>query len=494
MSSRPAYFGVALGLMLLALAVAVRPAAAQDQPIIVEADQIVYDQTQQRIDAAGNVRIRYRGVIIRADRATIDLAAQRLQATGNVVVTDERGQTLRGQTLTYDFQARRAELSPAATTVNGVNLRGERVVAEPSRILGTAATFTTCDPDQPAYRVTAREVEVVPGDRLIARQASLWLGSVRLFTLPQLTVSLRTAEATARSFPTGGYSPGEGFWVQYAWETPVGEGTGRLFGRLGTLSAQGGAQLLQYPLGSFGASVSATLQAGWLLRNGWGSPLISRIRYRLALDIPPLQLTPSLTWQAGVSWQDSFYGTGQRQSIAHADTAVTYRLDDHARVRLRAVLTSVSGTSPLWFDMLEASRRPNRLEALYLWRGERGGIDTHWQTGLIFHLSDGTTSVLAEYGRRAADRFHWSVGTQYNLVTHTVRLFTDSGFALTPRTYVTVQADYNVTRARFKELDLLVRTRVCDCIGVAFRYRVIRREFWLEVGVLPAASAPTTTP
>jgi hypothetical protein len=79
-------------------------------------------------------------------------------------------------------------------------------------------------------------------------------------------------------------------------------------------------------------------------------------------------------------------------------------------------------------------------------------------------------------------------------VTHTVRLFTDSGFALTPRTYVTVQADYNVTRARFKELDLLVRTRLCDCIGVAFRYRVIRREFWLEVGVLPAAPAPTTTP
>jgi len=43
-------------------------------------------------------------------------------------------------------------------------------------------------------------------------------------------------------------------------------------------------------------------------------------------------------------------------------------------------------------------------------------------------------------------------------------------------------------------LDLLVRTRLCDCIGVAFRYRVIRREFWLEVGVLPAAPAPTTTP
>ena len=46
-------------------------------------------------------------------------------------------------------------------------------------------------------RTPAAAAGLAPGDRLIARQATLWLGSVRLFTLPQLTVSLRSAEATA---------------------------------------------------------------------------------------------------------------------------------------------------------------------------------------------------------------------------------------------------------------------------------------------------------
>lgn len=496
MPIRPVWsLGVAVGLLLLALTLAVRPAAAQDaQPIVVEADQIVYDQAAQRIDAAGNVRVRSRGVTVRADRATIDLAAQRLTATGNVVVTDERGQTLRGQTLTYDFKNKRADISPAATTVNGVNVRSERVVAQPEHIVGGPTTFTTCDPEKPAYRVTAREVDVIPGDRLIARQATLWLGSVRLFTLPQLTVSLRSAEATARSFPTGGHSPGEGLWGQYNWQMPLGDGTGVMFVRIGTLSAQAGAQVLQYPTGLGETTVSATLQGGWLLRSGWGSPLISRIRYRLEFDVPPVPLTPSLSWQAGLSWQDSFYGTGQRLSVARAESALTYRLDEHARLRLRTVLTWATGRSPFWFEQRDERSRPQRVEATYLWRGEAAGIQTHWQTGLIYRLHDRTTSVLAEYGRVAPDRYHWSLGTQYNLDTHTLRLFTDSGIALSPRTYFTVQADYNVTRARFKELDLLVRTKFCDCIGVAVRYRVIRRELWLEVVILPAIPPPSTAP
>jgi hypothetical protein len=372
---------------------------------------------------------------------------------------------------------------------------GERVIAEPARILGEGATFTTCDPQQPAYRVTARQVEVIPGDRLVAHQASLWLGSVKLFTLSQLTISLRTAEATARSFPSGGYSPGEGLWVEYGWETPLGGGTGRIFGRVGTLSAQAGLQLLKYPVGPSGASLSAALQGGWLLRRAWGSPLISRIQYRLAFDVPPVKLTPQLTWQAAASWQDSFYGTGRRQSIARAESLLVYHIDADSKLQLRTVLTSVSGRSPFLFENLDARRRPNRLEAQYLHRSDLGGgVETRWRTGVIFHLANGTTSVLGEYGRTVAGRYHWSVGTQYNLMTHTARLFTDSGAALSPRTYLTVQADYNVSRARFKRLDFLVRSRVCDCIGVAFRYRVIQQEFWLEVGVLPATPVPTTEP
>jgi lipopolysaccharide transport protein LptA len=491
---------VAAAFVPLAILLAEAPAAAQEQPapeqpIVIEADQIVYDQAQQVVDATGHVRIRHLGVTVLADRAVVDLQGQRLQATGNpVVLIDEKGRRLEGQTLTYDFQAKRAELVPAATTVDGMHVRGARLQAEPSRIQVEGGTFTTCNPDRPAYRVTAAQVEIIPGDHLTAHQASLWLGSVRLFTLAQLTVSLRTAEGTARSFPRAGYSPGEGLWIEYGPEVPLGKGTGRLYGRVGTLSIQGGAELLKYPLGSSGASLSALLTAGWL-RNTWGSPLISRIQYRLALDVPPVRVTPNLTWQAALSWQDAFYGTGTRLSAARAESLLAYHLDSNSTLRLRVALTSVSGRSAFRFENLDARRQPNRVVLDYAHRSDRiSGLQSTWDAGVIFHLRNGTTSVRGEYGQQVADRYHWSIGTQYNLVTRVVRLSTDSGFAVSPHAYFTVLADYNVTTTRFKRVDLLLQSRLCDCFSLSMRYRVIQREFWLEIGLLPPPPAPPPAP
>src|SRR3990170_539967 len=103
------------------------PAAAQPAPLVVDGDQIVYDQSTQTVEAEGNVRLRYRGIRLSADRVVFDLAREQLTAEGRVVLIDAAGRELRGQRLTYDVRLQLAEVQRADH--RGPHLRAERAPA-----------------------------------------------------------------------------------------------------------------------------------------------------------------------------------------------------------------------------------------------------------------------------------------------------------------------------------------------------------------------------
>src|SRR3990170_775349 len=210
------------------------PAAAQPAPLVVDGDQIVYDQSTQTVEAEGNVRLRYRGIRLSADRVVFDLAREQLTAEGRVVLIDAAGRELRGQRLTYDVRLQLAEVQRAQTIVDRIYVQSEHLRAEPSRILGTDTMVTPCDPARPAVRVTARQIEIIPGDRLTARRASLWVGRYRVLTLPVLTMSLRSSEETARSLPRIGYNTTDGLWADYSYAYDPGSLPSALYVKYGT--------------------------------------------------------------------------------------------------------------------------------------------------------------------------------------------------------------------------------------------------------------------
>src|SRR4029077_1702431 len=71
--------------------------AANDKQMLVRADEVDYDYSNDRVSAVGNVQIYYSGSTLETDRVIYDQKTKRLHAEGNVRLTDADGKVTYGQ-------------------------------------------------------------------------------------------------------------------------------------------------------------------------------------------------------------------------------------------------------------------------------------------------------------------------------------------------------------------------------------------------------------
>ena len=74
----------------------VRPERSQEQ-MLVRADEINYDYTNERVSAVGNVQLYFGNSTLEADRVISDQKTKRLHAEGNVQLTDGDGTVTHGE-------------------------------------------------------------------------------------------------------------------------------------------------------------------------------------------------------------------------------------------------------------------------------------------------------------------------------------------------------------------------------------------------------------
>lgn len=72
-------------------------------------------------------------------------------------------------------------------------------------------TFTTCTSVRPDYRVVAKEVTILPNNKLHARDVSLYLGRLRVLTLPSIKLRIGGRSTSNAVFPRPGYDDYDGF-------------------------------------------------------------------------------------------------------------------------------------------------------------------------------------------------------------------------------------------------------------------------------------------
>ncbi|PYT52184.1 MAG: hypothetical protein DMG46_27595 [Acidobacteria bacterium] len=139
-----------------------------------------------------------------------------------------------------------------------------------------------------------------------------------------------------------------------------------------------------------------------------------------------------------------------------------------------------------------------RLE--YAKTGMRGdAIATTFKAGAFYDylpntLSTNTTSVTVTYGERLPNRFHWELQPEYNLDKHFVTMITDTGIALGTHVYFTVQAKYETATPRFEDLDYIVTAQIRDCFELSIKYRQVRQELWIALGISPTPVWQTQYP
>src|SRR5205085_2904755 len=155
--------------------------------------------------ASGDVRMVYGPDTLAADRATADLQTSEIVAEGHVTLA--RGtDVVQGAHVRYNYDTRQGVAEDATTVQRGVIVHAKTLTTTVQQSVALHSTLTTCDLPRPHYRLTARRITLIPGQRVIARGASVYLLGAKIFYLPRYETSLRRGEGSQSPFPSVGYN------------------------------------------------------------------------------------------------------------------------------------------------------------------------------------------------------------------------------------------------------------------------------------------------
>jgi lipopolysaccharide assembly outer membrane protein LptD (OstA) len=191
-------------LLLLAASagLAATPARAQQpaSPWFIEAPgkegNLTFELATRTVIATNGIVVRYResptnSAELTALRARLNQESGHIAAEGSVTLKRD-GQLWRSERIEYnfitrDFRAEQFRTGHPPLFTGGLTLAADgtnRVFA------ATDATFTTDDLAVPGVRIKCRTLTVVPGERIEATEATVYLGRVPIFYLPKFARSL----------------------------------------------------------------------------------------------------------------------------------------------------------------------------------------------------------------------------------------------------------------------------------------------------------------
>lgn len=477
-----------MALVAAALLVAPRALPAQPAPLLLEADRVTYDTVARTVEAVGRVRLVYRDVRASAEYAFADLGRREVLLRGDVrLVRGDR--RLAAAEVRYRLDTEQAVATEVRVLAEAAYLRAREARLDPRGGVATDAVATFCDPASPLFHVTTRRVTVFWADRLVAEDATLWVGGAPVLTLPRYEVRIDPDRAR-QQFPSPqvGYDSLSGYWVALRYPYRLGDVEAEAYGRYNTalgfefrntLRAAVGGGLAELTVGtvrdSEGRPVEAAevryTPAAWRLGPGTtlsGSVLLGQYRERAtgaespklgaSLTVSPPRLHLGGPWSVAASASLGYSAYRDRTLLVpNLWTSVDLQLDAGSSAYLSYAWTEAYGSTPFLFDA------PTRQSALTL------GY------------------------RRAGEGLSWDLGVQYDAVPRQFRLIATVEAYPADGWRLWTFAKYNLTVSSFEELEVRVGRR-CDCVDVAVAYRVPQGQFWVTVNVVPSPRTQQAVP
>jgi lipopolysaccharide assembly outer membrane protein LptD (OstA) len=177
----------ALALLALPGAAPAQEKPAQDYTIEPLTDNgfAEYDFARQRGFGTNGVMVRYGNAVLTADRAILDGTTGDVFADGSVHI-QQGDQVWVSQHVRYNFNTRQMEAAQFRTGQPPLFALGEGLSADITNkvYFATNAVITADDISQPALRVRAKRIKIIPGKRLVAWGATVYAGQMPVAYFP----------------------------------------------------------------------------------------------------------------------------------------------------------------------------------------------------------------------------------------------------------------------------------------------------------------------
>jgi lipopolysaccharide assembly outer membrane protein LptD (OstA) len=182
-----------LGFWLVALPCALAAPPLQEWIIepLTEEGYAWFDYEKGLAGGTNGIIVRYSGAVLTADSVTVDENSGEVAAHGRVRIQRD-DQIWTSEHVRYNFLTRRVEAEQFRTGKPPVFAAGQDLHAEVTNKLyaATNALITTDDVRQPSVIIRAKYLEIIPGQRLRARHATLYLDGVPVFYFPYYSRNL----------------------------------------------------------------------------------------------------------------------------------------------------------------------------------------------------------------------------------------------------------------------------------------------------------------
>lgn len=206
------FWSLSLCLLVAAGRVLAADPAPAEAAATIDAKNLRVDRKANMAYGEGDVVLRYKDLTMRADKARYNMATDEIWAEGNVRL-NRTGQEWVLPAAYYNLKTQALKADTARGTFDAVTLRGDNVQMTASNKYSVSrATMTTCDYEQPHYRLEATRAEIWPGSHVRLYNVTLRLGNVPVFWFPVMAWSLKD-DQTAPVAVVVGQGSREGFFI-----------------------------------------------------------------------------------------------------------------------------------------------------------------------------------------------------------------------------------------------------------------------------------------
>ncbi len=168
-----------------------RPGAGPTTSVELNGDTIEYSMDGNKVVAEGNVVILYKDVTLTCNRVEFSRSTSIAHAKGNVRLIKSGESEISGEEMTFNFQKMTGDFAPAGIFANPYYGKGEEVSkVDASHILMKNGYLTTCDHDQPHYRIAAAKLDIYPKDKMVARKVCMKIGGIPVLYIPKFSQDL----------------------------------------------------------------------------------------------------------------------------------------------------------------------------------------------------------------------------------------------------------------------------------------------------------------
>jgi len=168
-----------------------------------------------------DVVIKYEDYEIRGDKVTLSLDENSGVVEGNALLI-KSGEVMKGEKLFFNWEKEEWKMESGKVEVEAKRLQGAQAplflyakesTGSSNKMEGRSISLTTCNLPHPHYSIDAKELFVLFGDKLVAKDVSFVALGRKLFHLPYLVIPLK--KTAQRSFvPEFGSDPYQGYYIK----------------------------------------------------------------------------------------------------------------------------------------------------------------------------------------------------------------------------------------------------------------------------------------